>query len=191
MTMSQISWKRWVAFLAVLAIGIPAVGLLFGSDAYGAVPTTRSAQVVTVDSTGPEKDDTSPTPAPSNQVQVAPWTLRPRPGPDCGYLNPYTGNMGSCLLQRHDFQLTRTDRRIFVCAGQGAIAASATLILGPAAVPAAVAGASAAVLLRWGLRRRRPGVTGRSSQNRLFRTHSMRAPHAGSARPDVLASSTG
>ena len=43
MTMSQISWKRWVAFLAVLAIGIPAVGLLFGSDAYGAVPTTKSA----------------------------------------------------------------------------------------------------------------------------------------------------
>lgn len=136
---SNISWRRYVAAGLILVIGSLLMAF-FGTDKAHGVPsiTTDRAHVVA-----------------SARIpgKTAPWNLPAwRKGDSCGYLNPYTGNMGSCLLKRGGLAsptLTAADRRIISCAGQAFIAASASLVVTPIAAPAVVAATSTLATCAW------------------------------------------
>lgn len=146
MTM-QISKTRLIVALLVAVIGISLVAVTLGPDKADGAVVGPEQDRVTVSSTRAVDRTTL------LRRGVAPWNLPPRlKGASCGYLNPYTGNMGSCLLQRGGVAAprpTRADKQIISCAGQGVIAAAAALIVTPVAAPAMVAAASTLASCAW------------------------------------------
>lgn len=144
MTM-QISKTRLIVALLVAVIGISLVAVTLGSDKADAVGPSQDR--VAVSSTRAVDRTTL------LRRGVAPWNLPAHlKGASCGYLNPYTGNMGACLLKRGGVAAprpTRADRQIISCAGQGVIAAAASLIVTPIGAPAVVAAASTLASCAW------------------------------------------
>lgn len=167
MTLTRKNTLKLVLALLLVVIGIPLADMALGADAKGATPAQSSA-VAKADRKPIKSTPLRMKTQSGKVVKVkpfdvfdqtitqrrgpAPWTIRPVPNRSCGYLNPYTGNMGACLLERGGLSgpnPTQFDRRVISCAGQGAIAAAAAALVGPAGAPVIVAGVATVASCAW------------------------------------------